>query len=231
MTVYVNRVVLAGPGDVGLGDLVRVWGGVSAEAQEALAQSVAVMADKVLYLPVPVFQAQLEAAFGEGSIIVGSRCIVAPRNSFPEAETYLLERIAGLLEAQGLLGDARTEITFLSNVVKGTPPQEGSPSLQVQKNPRGGAEVSFSLLGTGGNSVTGKLSLPGGTMQPVAADGLKSGATVQVVFRKGPITIEMEGKTLAAGVVGARVGVYVSDSQKRFSGRVVDAREVEVELP
>ena len=54
---------------------------------------------------------------------------------------------------------------------------------------------------------------------------------MQVIFHKGPITIEMPGKAIGNGAVGGKVGVYVADSQRSFIGRVVDGKAVEVELP
>jgi flagella basal body P-ring formation protein FlgA len=71
-------------------------------------------------------------------------------------------------------------------------------------------------------------SLQGGTENQ---RGVKSSAPVRVVFRKGPITVEMPGRALASASIGENVGVYISDSQKTFSGRVIDGKAVQVDLP
>ena len=52
-----------------------------------------------------------------------------------------------------------------------------------------------------------------------------------MVFRKGPITVEMPGKALASAAVGESVSVYIADSQKTFTGRVTDGKAVQVDLP
>jgi flagella basal body P-ring formation protein FlgA len=52
-----------------------------------------------------------------------------------------------------------------------------------------------------------------------------------VVFRKGPITVEVPGKTLGASSVGDVVNVSIAESQKTFTGRVTDERAVQVDLP
>jgi flagella basal body P-ring formation protein FlgA len=52
-----------------------------------------------------------------------------------------------------------------------------------------------------------------------------------VVFRKGPITVEMPGKALATAAVGDAVSVVVADIQKTFTGRVLEGKAVQVDLP
>ena len=227
-TLYVNRLVSADPGDINLGAVVRAAGDVPAEAREALARSIAVAGDKVLLIPAALYRAQLEAAFGRDSIIVGSRTIVVPRGVVPEEETFLLTRLADFLSVQGLVGAGCVEISLTQTLSKGSLPTDGNPVFQVLKNANGPVEVSYTLTGSGGGSVAGRASIsgPGGSN-----DGVRSGASVDVIFRKGPITIQMPGKAMAAAVMGGKVGVYVADSQRSFVGRVVDAKAVEVELP
>jgi hypothetical protein len=230
-TLYVNRLVSAGPGDIRLADLVQAAGDVPADAREALARSIGVVGDKVLLIPAALYREQLEAAFGRDSIIVGSRSIVVPRGILPEEETYLLLRLVDFLSAQGLVGAARAELAFVHNQVKGILPTDGNPVFQVQKGSNGSVEISFSMTGSGGGSVSGKASLSAAAGTVGLTDGVRSGSPVQVIFRKGPITIEMPGKALAAAAMGGKVGVYVADSRKSFIGRVVDMKAVEVELP
>jgi hypothetical protein len=230
-TLYVNRFVSAGPGDINLADLVTAAGDVPADAREALARSVAVVGDKVLLIPAALYREQLEAAFGRDSIIVGSRSIVVPRGVLPQEEMYLLVRLVEFLSAQGLVGAGRAELSFVQNQVKGVLPTDGDPVFQVLKSSNGSVEISFSMTGSGGGSVSGKLSLSAAGGAASLTDGVRSGSPIQVIFRKGPIRIEMPGKALAAVAVGGKVGVYVADSQRSFVGRVVDMKAVEVELP
>jgi hypothetical protein len=230
-TLYVNRLVTADPGDISLGDLVRAAGDIPAAAREALARSIAVAGDKVLLIPAALYRERLEAVFGRDSIIVGSRTIVVPRGALPEEETYLLTRLVDFLSSQGLVGAACTEFSLAQNQLKGSPPTDGNPLFQVVKAANGSVEVSYSLTGSSGSSVSGRVSFSVPADASGSTDGVRSGAPVDVIFRKGPITIEMPGKAMATVAVGGKVGVFVADSQKRFIGRVVDAKVVEVELP
>ena len=230
-TLYVNRLVSADPGDIALGDLVRAAGDIPAAARETLARSIAIAGDKVLLIPAAFYRAQLEAVFGRDSIVVGSRTIVVPRGALPEEETYLLTRLADFLSTQGLVGAACIELSFAQNQLNGIVPTDGNPLFKVVKTTNGSIEVSYSLAGSGGGSVSGRVSFSASAAGSGSTDGVRSGAPVDVIFHKGPITIEMPGKATAAAAVGGRVGVYVADSQRNFIGRVVDAKAVEVELP
>lgn len=63
------------------------------------------------------------------------------------------------------------------------------------------------------------------------APGVRASDRVQVLFRKGSITVEMEGKSLASAGFGESVAVRVPESLRSFSGRVIGNKAVEVELP
>jgi hypothetical protein len=230
-TLYVNRLVSADPGDIALGNLVHAAGDIPAAARETLARSIAIAGDKVLLIPSALYREQLEAVFGRDSIIVGSRTIVVPRGMFPEEETYLLTRLADFLSTQGLVGAAAIELFLAQYQLKGSFPTDGNPLFQVVKAANGSVEVSYSLTGSGGGSVSGRVSFSAPTGGAGSTDGVRSGAPVKVIFHKGPITIEMPGKATATAAMGGRVGVYVADSQRSFIGRVVDTKAVEVELP
>jgi len=229
-TVYVQRVVVADPGDVSLGDLVQARGDIGPRGQEALAQSVVVLSDAVSYVPVALYLDRLETAFGTDAIVVGSRSLVIPRGAVPEGEGYLLDRLADYLSAQGVLGDRAAELRFTQNVVTGTPPRQGNPVFTLRRSFSGAVEVSFSLNGDPGNSVTGRIvtSAPegGGGSPP----GVTTGSPVQVVFHRGLVTIEMTGKSLGSAGAGERVSVSVPDSRRIFSGTVQDGKVVSVEL-
>ena len=235
-TLYVNRLLVAEPGDIRLADLVNTSDAIPAEAQETLARSIAVASDKVLYLPAALYVELLESSFGSGSIIVGSRTVVVPRGVLPEGEAFIMDRLADFLVGQGLLGTGKTELAILYHQVRGTLPREGNPVFQVQKTAKAMIEVQFTLAGTGGSSVTGRVAFSAAGDGSVSGQGAKSGGPVRVFFRKGPITIEMAGTLLAAAAVGERVRVYVADGQKNFTGRLMEGRAmegkvVEVDLP
>jgi hypothetical protein len=229
VAVYVNRVVSADPGDVSLGDLVRVPGELDGETREALARSVTVLQDKVLVVTTSVYSSQLGALFGTDVIVVGSRSIVVPRGSPADGQGYLLERLAEFILSQSLAGVDRLELAYTQVSVRGLPPQDGAPAFHVQKSGRG-TEVSFSLTGTDGGFVSGRVAFTAHPAPDIAA-GVKSGAPVQVIFHKGALTIEMPGKSLAAAAIGTQVKVYLSESQMSFMGRVIDGKAVDVELP
>ena len=230
-TLYVNRVVLAAPGNVSLEALVRTSAALSPEAREAMSRSATVLGDTVQYLPVSQYAPELEAVFGAGAIIVGSWSLIVPRGTSAEAEPYLLDRLADFLISQNLVGDARADLSFTLGNLNGSPPRDGSPTFQVARAARG-TEVTFQLTGSDGGSVTGRVSLsaaPSGS--EAAASEVKSNSTVRVLFRKGPITVEMAGRALASASAGQSVAVYISDSQKTFTGRVLDGKAVQVDLP
>ena len=229
-TLYVNRIVVAAQGDIGLGMLVRAAGPLAPAAQEGLARSVTVLGEAVQYLPVSLYMPQLETAFGADAIIVGSRTILIPKGTPAEGESYVLDRLVDFLAAQGLVDDGKVDLTFTQVSLKGSPPQDGIPSCQVMRTSRG-IEVAFLLTGTSGNSVSGRVTLPPASEGPDRQHGVKSSAQVRVVFRKGPITVEMPGKALASAAVGESVSVYIADSQKTFTGRVTDGKAVQVDLP
>jgi Chaperone for flagella basal body P-ring formation len=230
-TVYVQRVFVADAGDVRLGDLVQARGDIGARGREALAQSVAVLADAPVYVPVALYRDRLEAAFGDDAIVVGSRSMVIPRGAVPDGEAFLLDRLADYLCAQGVLGDQKTELRFTQNLVTGIPPQEGSPVFSIRKSAADSIEASFSLGGVAGNSVTGRLTLPSSQGSLATPQTLRNGALVQVVFHKGLITIQMPGRIAGPVGAGEKVSVYVPDSQRTFSGRVIDGKAVSVDLP
>jgi len=229
-TLYVNRLVTADTGDIALGNLVQAAGGIPSEAREALARSVAVVGDKVLLIPASLYREQLESVFGRDSIIVGSRTIVVPRGMLPEEETYLLTLLADYLFTQGLAGAACTALSLTQYQLKGSFPTDGNPLFQAAKAPNGSVEVSYALTGSGGGSVSGRVSFSAPAGDSGSTDGVRSGTPVKVIFHKGPITIEIPGKAAATAAVGGRVEVYVADSRRSFVGRVVDAKAVEVEL-
>jgi hypothetical protein len=231
VTVYVNRIVTAGPGDIRLGDLVSASGALPVNAAETLSRSVAVLADKALCVPAAQYAGLLEDTFGSDAIIVGSRTLILPRGMLPEGEDFIMDRLADFLDAQGLLGEGNVELALVQNQVRGTMPREGLPIFQLTRTTKGTCEVAFSLSGAGGSSVSGRVSLPAAVAPAASDDGVKAGISVRVFFHKGPVTIEMPGKTLSSARVGDQVSVSMADSQKRFSGTLMEGKAVGVDLP
>jgi hypothetical protein len=233
ITVYVNRVVAAPQGEVSLGALVRSSGQLSPSEQEALLRGVTVLGSSVQFLPASLYQAWIEAAFGRDAIIVGSRTLLIPKGTAAENEAYVLDRVADYLVAQKLVGSARVEMTFTQGGLTGTPPQDGTPSFQVTRSVRG-VEVSFLLAGSSG-SVNGRVTIASADAAPGAQydaqSGVRSSSAVRVVFHKGPITVEVPGRALAAASVGDTVRVSISESQKTFTGRLGEGKAVQVDLP
>jgi hypothetical protein len=229
-TVYVNRVVAAPQGNVSLGALVRSSGPLSPAGQEALSRSVTVLGDGVQFVPASLYQGWIETVFGPDAIIVGSRTVLIPKGSSAEGEAYLLDRLADYLIAQKLVSDSRVEMTFTQGSLKGAVPQDGTPSYRVVKSALG-IEVSFLLIGSGGDSVSGRVTLPAGDAAPSGQFDVKSSSRVRVVFRKGPITVEVPGKTLGAASLGENVKVSTIESQKTFMGRLIEGMAVQVDLP
>jgi ribosomal 50S subunit-recycling heat shock protein len=193
-----------------------------------LSRSVTVLGNAVQFVPASLYQEWIETAFGPDAIIVGFRTILIPKGTSAEGEPYLLDRLADYLVAQKLVNDGRVEMNFTQGSLTGTPPQDGTPSYQVMKSARG-VEVSFVLTGSNGSSVSGRVTLPTSDVAS-AKSGVKSGSQVRVVFHKGPITVEVPGKTLAAASVGENVGVFIAESQRTFTGRVIDGKAVQVDL-
>lgn len=227
VTLYVQRVLVADPGDIRLGDVVQASGDLSPEAREALARSIATLADRVLYIPTGWYRAQLDAVFGAAAILVGTRTIVIPRGSSLDGQAYLADRLADWIQSQGPEG--KMDLSIGSITARGAPPVDGTPVIQAARSTQTGTDVTFSLSGTAGGSVTGRLTLVTPSGAPVAA--VKSGTPVNVIFKKGLITIEMPGKTLGSASVGDPVSVLVAESQKTFSGQLLDGKAVEVDLP
>ena len=224
VTVYVSRSIVAGPGDLSLGDLIYTSGSPTSAEREALARSLVVVSNRILFVPVTAYLPVLDGLFGDDAIIVGSRSLVIPRGLVPDAEIPLLDTVAESLQAQGLFADGITEIELTQNSARATIPAEGVPTVQIQTTVKGTTEAVFSLSGT-----TGKVSFVSTRNDP--GTSVKQGAAVQVIFRKGQISIEMPGTALATASAGEAVSVYVAESHKSFTGHVLDGKAVKVDLP
>ena len=91
----------------------------------------------------------------------------------------------------------------------------------------GVVEVSFQ----GAGNRTSRVVLRARQAIPSASDGVRSGETVQVLFRRGSVRIEMEGRVLSAAAPGQAVTVWVAESRRSFAGTVAGRKVVDVVLP
>ncbi len=229
--LYVNRTAVVEPGDVALGDLVRPTGEVPAAAHAALARAVATVSKTLLILPARAYAALLEQAFGADCILVGSRTLVVPRGLLLAEGVKLFDELADYLRRQGVLGEERAELEIVQTLDGGLP--AGGPAVfRLTRNVASGGvrEITCSVSPSAEEPAVGSIALRVRATPP-AAQAVKASDRVQVLFRKGPVTVEMQGKALASAGLGDNVSVYVPDSLKSFSGRVIDTKAVEVELP
>jgi len=230
VTVYIQHVVIAQPGDLRLGDLMQSSGDTPLSAREVLAQDIATVSSHLLYIPSHSYMDRVGDAFGRDSIFVGSRSLVIPSAAVPDNEIPLLDRLVDFLGDAGVLGGDVTDIDVRSIQPGGTLSQTIVPSFQLVRTTQGSVEVSFTSSSDAGQT-TGRIVLA------LKADGRASAADVhahdpvRVIFHKGPITIEMQGRALAPAAIGDTVNVLVTDSQKSFAGRLVTGKAVDVELP
>ena len=230
VTVYIQRVVIADPGGIRLGDLMRFSGDAPLAAGEALAQDIASVSHRILYVPSQSYLQRVGDAFGRDSIFVGSRSLVIPRGLLPDNEIPLLDRLVDFLTNMGVLGGDVADIEVRSIQVTGTLAADIAPVFQILRSSLGSVEVSFIAAGDPGQASGRVILALKGDAQPISAE-VRSNDTVRVVFHRGPITIEMPGRALASAVVGQSVNVLVTDSQKSFAGKLLEGKAVDVELP
>jgi hypothetical protein len=230
VTVYVQRVYVTDPGDVRLGDLVKPSGGdAPVSAGEILAQDVASVSNSILFIPSSAYIDRVADAFGRDSIFVGSRSLVIPRGLVSDDEISLLDRCVDFLVDSSVLGNDMTDIEVSSVQVNGTLPQNGVLTFQIVRSSPESVEATFSAgpLTQG----SGRVILAMKANRQTAALSVHASDAVRVIFHKGPITIEMLGRTLTAAALGQTVNVLVTDSQKSFMGKLLAGKTVDVELP
>jgi Chaperone for flagella basal body P-ring formation len=226
-TIYIQRVLVADPGDI---RLVQTAGEAPVAAGETLALTVATVSRHLIYIPSRSYMDQVENVFGRDSIFVGSRTIVIPRGAVPEASIPLVDRLVDFLTANGVLAGDVADIDIRSIQSAGTLPQGAAPSFQMVRSSKTSVEVTFSAAAEDDQS-SGRILLGLKEDARAAVAGLRAGDSVQVIFHKGPITIEMQGKAQMAAAVGDTVSVLVTDSRRTFSGRLLAGKAVDVELP
>jgi hypothetical protein len=230
VTVYIQRVVVADPGDIRLGDLMHFSGDAPLAAGETLAQDIASVSNRILYVPSQSYLQRVGDAFGRDSIFVGSRSLVIPRGLLPDNEIPLLDRLVDFLTNAGVLGGEVADIEVRTIQVTGTLAPDIAPAFQLVRSSLGSVEASFSAASDAGQASGRVILALKGDAQSISAQ-VRSNDAVRVIFHKGPITIEMPGRTLASAAVGQSVNVLVTDSQKSFAGRLLEGKAVDVELP
>jgi hypothetical protein len=231
-TLYVNRVVVAPAGPLRLAELVTGPGELPGAAGAALESVVATVGTSLLSVPSRSWAGVLEQGLGPDLILVGSRTLVVPRGRFSPAEAELLSRLADFLECRGLLGDSRAEIELVRPLPRDLQP-DAAVRFTAEKTlgTARGQELSCTLLPAASERSLGALVLRVRQAAAPAGEGVSAGDKVEVSFRKGPLTIEMQGKALASAGFGDSVAVYVPDSLRSFSGLVIGKKAVSVELP
>jgi hypothetical protein len=229
--LYVNRTAVVEPGEVKLCDLVRTTGEVSAAASETLQSAVATVSGALLVVPARLYSRLLERAFGADSILVGSRTLVVPRGLLADDGVRLFGDLAEFLWQQGMLGEERAELEVVQTL-DGSFPSGAAPFFKLTRSAAisGAREITCSVS-------TSASALPVGSVRVrvraavATTPGVRASDRVQVLFRKGLVTVEMEGKALASAVFGESVSVRVPESLRSFSGLVIGNKAVEVELP
>jgi hypothetical protein len=231
-TIYLRRVVRAEPAALTVGDLLQVAGELQPAAQELLSRSAAAPAARMLLVPAPFFRNLLAGSVGEGVTFVGSRSLVVPPALAAEDAVGLLDRLVEWLDDQGGFGRGAVELELLQAPERSALPAS-SPGFALVRAERtagllsGIVEVSFQ----GAGNRTSRVVLRARQAIPSASESVKSGETVQVFFRRGAVTVEMEGRALSSAAPGQSVPVWVAESRRRFAGTAAGRKVVDVELP
>lgn len=219
VTVYIQRVLVADPGDIRLGDLVHSLGDAPLAAGETLAQDIASVSNRILYVPSQTYMDRVEGAFGRDSIFVGSRSLVIPRGTLPDSEIPLLERLVDFLTDAGVLGADVADIEVRSVQLTGTLPPDVVPTFQLVRSSHGSVEASFSAS-SGAGQASGRVILALKEDARASSADVRPSDTVRVIFHKGPITIEMPGPGLGgSGPDRERVGSRQSEELHRQAPR------------
>ena len=231
-TLYLRRVVAAEPAGLTVGDLVQVAGEIPRAAQDLLSRSAGAPAGKLLLVPAPFFRDLLAGSLGDGAAFVGNRSLVVPPSLVAEDALDLIDRLVEWLDRQGGFGRGAVELELLQPPERGSLPA-ASPGFTLVRAERtsglisGVVEVSFQ----GAGNRTSRVVLRARQAIPSGSDGVRSGETVQVLFRRGSVTIEMEGRVLSSAAPGQAVTVWVAESRRSFAGTVAGRKVVDVVLP
>ncbi len=245
-TLYVRRVLVTDRGTLTVGSIVQASGDVSPEIREALDRSIGEVGGVILLVPCGSYKDLFDPKSGHDLIFVGNRTLVAPKGLAADNAISLLDKLIDYMEGQGLVGQGRTELEIVQ--MTGLPRESSvvSPAFKtIRVEKRGGlasgtAEFSFQGSSKDAEVAAGRITLristdsTGGDASTAAqgedALGVRANETVSVIFRKGSIVIEMNGKALASAREGERVSVFIPENRKSFSGIVMANKAVSVEL-
>lgn len=231
-TLYLRRVVSAEPSTLTVGDLLQIAGDIPAAARDLLARSVAAPAGRLLLVPGAFFRDLLAGPLGGGAAIVGGRSLIVPPSLAAEDEVRLLDRLVEWLDGQGMFGRSAVELELLQSPERGAL-QPAAPAFRLVRAERSAGLLSgvVEVACEGADGRASRVVLRARQAIPSAAEGVKSGETVQVFFRRGAVTIEMEGRALSSGAPGQDVTVYLSESRRSFTGTATGRKVVDVQLP
>jgi hypothetical protein len=231
-TLYLRRFVRADPAGLTVGDLLQVAGEIPEAARELLSRSAAAPAARMLLVPAQFFRDLLAGPLGESATLVGSRTLVLPPSVVPEESVELIDGLVEWLDRQGGFGRGAVELEVVQAPERAALPAP-EPSFALLRAERtsgllsGIVEVSF----RGAGDRVSRVVLRTRQAVPSASDGVRAGDTVQVVFRRGAVTVEMEGRALSSGAPGQGVTVWVAECRRSFTGLAAGRKVVDVELP
>jgi hypothetical protein len=231
-TLYLRRLVCADPVTLTVGDLVQVAGEIPQAAQDLMGRSVAAPKGRMLMVPAAFFRDLLAPSLGGTATFVGSRSLVVPPELAAAETVDLLDRIVGWLDGQGGFGRGAVELELLQKPGRGAIPG-GSAGFGLVRAERAGGLLSgvVEVAVAEAGSRTAQVVLRVRQAIPAVSEGVKSGEDVQVFFRRGAVTIEMEGRALSSAAPGLGVSVYVAESRRSFAGIAAGRKVVDVELP
>jgi hypothetical protein len=231
-TLYLRRVVTADPAGLTVGDLVQIAGEIPQAAQDLLSRPAGAPAGRLFLVPAPFFRDLLAGALGDGAAFVGNRSLVVPPALVAEDAVDLIDRLVEWLDGQGGFGRGAVELELLQAPERSALPA-ASPGFSLVRAERtsglisGVVEVAFQ----GAGNRTSRVVLRARQAIPSASDGVRSGETVQVFFRHGSVTVEMEGRALSSAAPGQAVTVWVAESRRGFAGTAAGRKVVDVVLP
>lgn len=250
LTLYVKRVVSVPQGPLTVGDIVLASGDVTPELRESFSREIAEVSDRILLIPTAVYRGFFEAGAGNGFIFVGRRTLVVPLGSVGEDVVPLLDRLADYLGNKNGIGNGKVELELVrvTGAISSVP-GAGLLFRVIREERKAGLlsgllEIGFRPSGPQTNSTEGRVTLrirqgesAGDAQVSIDAVGssldssVRANDEVSVLFHKGTITIEMQGKAMASASSGDLVGVYIPESRLSFSGTVIGNKVVGVELP
>jgi len=231
-TLYLRRVVRADPATLTVGDLLQIAGEIPQAARDLMGRSAAAPAGRMLLVPAAFFRDLLAPSLGGTAAFVGGRSLVVPPELVAEEAVGLIDRIVEWLDGQGGFGRGAVELELIQGPERNPLPDSPGAFTLVRAERAGGlfsgvVEVAFPASG----NRTSRVVLRARQAIPSVSDGVKSGETVEVFFRRGAVTIAMEGRALSSAAPGLNVSVYVAESRRTFAGVVAGRKVVDVELP